>query len=145
MQRDRFWFGAAMLAAPMVFLVLTISPGVDLAPSGPIEGHVSISGHPMNGGFILLVPEDRSVGSIAGRIDARGNFRIEPRWTRAEERGETRFRICLTPGAGPITEPTGLTELARVAVDLPQQVGDPRTSPLEVQLDSGPAWVDIAL
>src|SRR5262249_48829135 len=97
MQRERFWFGTAMAAVPVVFVLLIMTPRVEVLEAGPIEGHVSIQGRPMAGGFILFVPEDSDGDWGVGSIDEQGHFTMGPSWHREERKGETRFRICLIP------------------------------------------------
>jgi len=163
MERERFWFGTAMAAVPVLFVLLTMTPRVEVLDSGPIEGHVSIHGRPMAGGFILFVPEDSNGDWGAGLIDEQGHFTMGPGWHRREGKGETRFRICLIPrpreesgeaARGPDWAEAAATwaeigpgtkAVTNVAAGFLERLSDPRTSNLKVRLDSGPAQVDIAL
>jgi hypothetical protein len=163
MQRERFWFATAMAAAPVVLLLLTMTPRIEMLGGGAIEGHVSVQGRPMAGGFILFVPEDSNADSAVGWIDEQGHFAMGPRWHRQGGSGETRFRICLIPQprhgsreaaqgpdwAGAIEAwaevDRGAKAVTGLASGFPERLSDPKTSNLEVRLDSGPAQVDIAL
>lgn len=163
MRRERFWFGTALVAVPLVLLLLAVAPGDELAQGAPVEGHVSIHGHPMAGGYIIFVPEDWKTSSVVGVIDETGHYRVQPYWYGLDVRGDRRFRICLFPGRRPSPDgETIVSESARkarrganameggqsfasVLKSLPQQVSHPRFSPLEVWLNSGPAHIDITL
>lgn len=140
MGRERFFIGMAILMAPFIGFSLLSSPRAAEVQSGSLDGHISIHGSPMKGGFIVLFPEDNKSAGAAGRIDDRGNFHIGPRWI-WKSPSETRFRICLLPGKrtsgsaeGATTFPPELRRLAR-----------PQTTNLEVQLDEQSANIDIHL
>jgi hypothetical protein len=163
MERERFWVGTAMAAVPVVFVLLTMAPRVEVLRSGPIEGHVSIQGRPLAGGYILFVPEDSNSDWGAGLIDEQGHFTMGPGWRRKVEKGETSFRICLLPkpreGSGEAARGPDWAEAAttwaeigpgtkavtNVAAGFLQRLSDPSTTNLKVRLDSGPAQIDIAL
>jgi hypothetical protein len=164
MHRDRFWFGMAMTIAPVLLLLLMITPSIEENASGPIEGHVSFHGRPLAWGTIIFVPKDaRNVGWAVGSIDESGHYQIGSEWHREVLRGKSGFRICVMPdyreitggiSQGPDRARTGGTRSGTkaagyanmsVASGFPRQLTDPQTTRLEVRLDSGPAQVDIAL
>jgi hypothetical protein len=164
MQRERFWFGMALVIAPVLLLLLTITPGIEEDQSGPVEGHVSFHGRPLAGGTIMFIPKDSSRISWAmGGIDESGHYEIGSDWHRELLKGKAGYRICVMPdyrttsgriSQGPDRAQTGGTQSGTkaagypnmsVASGFPQQLTDPQTTRLEVRLDSGPAQVDIAL
>lgn len=164
MHKERLWFGTALVVAPLLIFLLTIAPRSEANRNGPVEGHVSIQGRPMDGGFILFIPDDLKLNAAVGWVDEKGYYAVSPNWHRKGARDETRFRICLIPkprhrSGGGLSAPNrgdhhGATEQAddgdpkvieKVAGGIPRRLSDPRTSPLEVRLDSRPAKVDIAL
>ncbi len=147
MHKERFWFGTAMTIVPVLFLLVAISPKVEVTQSGPVEGHVSYKGRPLAGASILFIPEDtRRISWALGCADENGHFVIGSEWHRELLEGKSRFRICVLPdyrgqrGAKRAGAPTiNLTSTS------PRRWSDPNTTPLKVQLDSGPAQVDITL
>lgn len=159
MEKERFWFGAMMVAVPVVCLLLLLTPSMEGTRSAPVEGHVSIHGRPMSGGYIFFVPEGSILAdSAVGWIDENGHYMIGPRWLRNGAQDETRFRICLIPRPRPASregskgpDRAGAAEAsARAgygAIVTPEvgRLSDPKTSHLEVRLDGRPAHVDIAL
>jgi hypothetical protein len=164
MKNERFWFGVALCVLPLVIILSALGPPSDDGRSGWVEGHVSIHGHPMAGGYIVFVPDDLRLRSAVGWLDDQGHYVIGPGWRRKGEKVESRFRICLIPksrrsswgvshgpdwagASGGGTNPAGPDASAamNVASGGLQRLSDPRTSDLEVRLDSGPAQIDIAL
>jgi hypothetical protein len=158
MQRDRLWFGTALIAGPLVLLLLMMVPSVEGDQCGQLEGHVSIHGRPLEGGIITLVPEDaRNPNWAAGFIDETGHFVLSSGWYHGALKDRMGFRICITPvdlrstgyvprGAGDSAYRAGASGSGvNVVADFPRQLSDPRTTRLEVRLDSEPAHVDIAL
>ena len=165
MHKERLWVGTALVVAPLLIFLLTIAPRSEASRNGPIDGHVSIQGRPMVGGFILFIPDDRKLNAVVGWVDEKGDYAVSPNWHRKGARDETRVRICLIPkrrpqSGGGLSAPDrgddhGATAEAdddgepmvieKVAGGIPRRLSDPRTSPLEVRLDSRPAKVDIAL
>ena len=150
MRSDRFWFGTGLVLAPIFLTLLSLTPQIELTHSGPLEGRVSIHGRPMTGGFILFVPDDSTIHPIVGMLDQQGHYKIRPSLSQRKA-SDTRFRICLIPKPGQASEADqgeGDHEAATVAhVDagFPMRLSDPRTSHLEVRLDTRRARVDIAL
>ncbi len=98
MKRDRFWFGTAMIAVPVMFLLISVNPVIKLTRSGPVEGHVSFHGRPLAGGSILFVPEDTPEGTWAlAWTDENGDYTIGSVWSRTASASKIRYRICLLP------------------------------------------------
>jgi hypothetical protein len=164
MQRDRFWFGTAMVIVPVLLLLLAITPSIEENQSGPVEDRVSFHGRPLAGGTIIFIPKDTRHGSEAiGCIDESGHYEIGSDWNREALKGKADFRICVMPdyrkatgmdSQGPVRTGTdgtrsGTSEAGypnmSVASGFPRQLTDPQTTRLEVRLDSGPAQVDINL
>lgn len=160
MKRDRFWFGAAIVAVPLVLLCFcTLSPGIELSRSGPVEGHVSFRGQPLAGGSILFVPDDASRGNWAmAWIDENGHYKIGSVWSRKGLSGKTRYRICLMPdthktsvrgqnGAQIPSAWSGPGAVGFPAPDassgFPAQLCDPKTTQFEVLLGMEPARIDL--
>jgi hypothetical protein len=77
-QRQRFWFGTAMVIVPCALLLLAIMPALtEENGSGQIEGYVSFHGRPLAGGFISFIPIDPHDGNWGdGLIDENGHFLI---------------------------------------------------------------------
>jgi hypothetical protein len=152
MQRERFWFGTVMASVPVLFLLLAICPGVEVERSGPVEGHVSLHGRPLARASVFFIPEDTQHGSWAlGFADDNGHFAIGSEWHREVLKGKARFRICVVPDQrvqsgeiSPGLEGSGVPTM-NVASGSSGHWSDFRTTPLNVQLDSGPAQVDITL
>jgi hypothetical protein len=160
MRRDRFWVGVAVIAVPVLFLVVSLSPGFELTRSGPVEGQVTFNGHPLTGGLILFVPEDTHGGASAlAWIDENGRYRIGSVWERKASSSKTRYRICVMPDTPKVPKPSwhedayatawfGAADVAFPAPDassgFPAKVCDPKTTQFEVLLGSEPARVDIA-
>jgi hypothetical protein len=164
-QRQRFWFGTAMVIVPCAFLLLAITPPrLEENRSGPIEGHVSFHGRPLAGGFIAFIPIDPTGGNWRdGAIDENGHFLIGSGWYRGALEDKVGFRIWIKPGSdsGPGEVPHALDRArseeplspakapdcptADAASDAPRRSSDLESTRLEVQLDSAPAHVDIAL
>jgi hypothetical protein len=159
MRMDRFWFGAAMIAVPVLFLGGSLSPGIELTQSGSVEGQVTFHGRPLAGGLILFVPEGMREGSRAlAWIDENGHYRIDSVWDRKVSSSKTRYRICLTPDTDKVARPSqhrdayatawsGAGDVAFPAPPassgFPAKVCDPKTTQFEVLLGSEPARVDI--
>ncbi len=160
MKRDRFWFGTAMVAVPMLFFLASMSPGIALTRSGPVEGHVSFHGRPLAGGSILFVPEDTRQGVWAmAWIDEDGYYTIDSAWTRKASASKMRYRICLMPDSHKMavkgrrklamkTSWSGTGTVGFPAPDassgFPAQVCDPKTTRFEAVLGTEPAQVDVA-
>jgi hypothetical protein len=148
-----------MVAVPVLFLLISLSPGVGLTRSGPVEGHVTFHGSPLAGGSILFVPEDAGQGAWAlAWIDDDGHYEIGSFWARDASNSKTRYRICLIPktqnaarqahhGAVSTTAWSGLGEVAFPMPDassgFPAKVCDPQTTQFQVMLGTEPAQVDI--
>jgi hypothetical protein len=159
MRKDRFWFGVATIAVPVLFLVVSRSPGLELTQSGPVEGQVTFHGRPLAGGLILFVPEGMCEGTRAlAWIDEEGHYRIGSVWDRKASSSKTRYRICLTPDTDKVARPSrhgddyatawsGAGDVAFPAPPtssgFPAKVCDPKTTQFEVLLGSEPARVDI--
>jgi hypothetical protein len=154
MKRDRFWFGTAMIAMPLVLLLVTTTPGIQLTRSGTVEGHVTFHGRPLAGGSILFVPEDRSQGEWAmAWTDENGNYTISSIWSRKASDSKVRYRICLIPDSHKLTSKTvlraawcGQGDVAfppPASSDFPAKVCDPKTTQLQVALGSEPARIDV--
>jgi hypothetical protein len=162
MERERFWFGTALVVVPVALLLLMITPRQDV-PRGHVEGHVSVHGRPMTGGYIVFWPQDWETDLAISSIDDHGHYQADLSWPRTEAGGTTRFRVCVVPRTVRRASRPGANEVFRadvpqarrnggrgtlvtgVAADFPRRLSDPRTSSLEVHLNTGPAWVDITL
>jgi len=164
MQKDRFWFGTFLVAAPALLCLMLVMPRIETRRGGPLEGQVKIHGRPMAGGFIVFVPDDPKANAAVGAIDEKGHYEIESRWLRENAKSQAHFRICLIPkpgrddrnvgiereparlgDAGGATEHDGLTTIATVASKWPRRLSDPKTSHLEVEIGPEPTRVDITL
>jgi hypothetical protein len=164
MHKARFWFGTAMAVVPVLSLLLAMALSVEVKQSGPIEGHVSFHGRPLPGASVLFIPEDTPRLSWGlGCADENGHYVLGSEWHREIMKGKLRFRICVMPDyrdpslkAAPGSSSAGIRQAQSgattagigtmsVASGLPRPWSDPKTTQLEVQLDSGPAQVDIAL
>ncbi len=148
MRRDRFWFGTGLVVVPLVLILLAIVPCFEVKESGPVEGHVSVHGRPLAGGYILFYPEGpQPVQWMITSIDENGHFTTGCWWHREDMKGMSGFRICLRPNPRQTSPaPDGArTPTMNVASGLPRRLSNPATTNLEVQLDSGPAHLDIAL
>jgi hypothetical protein len=160
MKRDRFWFGTAMIAVPVMLLLVTLSPGFKLTRSGPVEGHVTFRGRPLAGGSILFVPEDPRQGAWAlAWIDENGDYRIGSIWSRDGSVSKMRYRICLMPDTHDARSPLLRRSEFKTAwagpgsnvafpepaasSGFPAKLCDPKTTRFEVVLGSEPAHVDI--
>ena len=164
MKRARFWFGAVALGAPVLLVVLSLTPGLRLTHSGPVEGWVSFHGRPLAWGSILFVPDDAKLTQWAHAwTDENGHYVIDSDWCRDGAHGKTHYRICVIPdshasrrqaarrqgGAGFRSAWCGSGNVAfpppSAATGFPQRLCDPKTTRLEVQLGSEPSRVDVAL
>jgi hypothetical protein len=159
MKRNRFWVGTAMIVVPVMFLLASLSPGVGLTRSGPVEGHVTFHGRPLAGGSILFVPEDTRDGDWAlAWIDENGHYAIGSIWSRKASSSRTRYRICLMPDSHPTaglamhnpamrTAWSGVGSVAfpapAASSGFPANLCDPKTTRFEVRLGSDPARVDV--
>jgi hypothetical protein len=155
-KRDRFWFGTAMIAVPVLFLLVALSPGIESTWSGRVEGHVSYHGHPLAGGSILFVPEDTGAAWAHAWIDENGHYEIGSSWSRTASRSGTRYRICLIPDSHRAASPAPRGAAKRTAWSgagafpapaalsgFPAKFCDARTTPFGVVLGSEPTRVDI--
>jgi hypothetical protein len=159
MKKYRFWFGTAMIVVPVMLLLVSLSPGIELARSGPVEGHVTFHGRPLAGGSILFVPEDTRDGAWAlAFLDENGHYTIGSIWSRKASSSKARYRICLIPdspgtpsrsldspamnaalsGVGAVAFPPPATSSG-----FPTTLCDPKTTRFEVVLGSEPSRVDI--
>jgi hypothetical protein len=164
MKRARFWFGTVALGVPVLLVALSLTPGLRLTHSGPVEGWVSFHGRPLACGSILFVPEDPKQTQWAHAwTDENGHYVIDSDWCRDGAHDMTRFRICVMPDshasrrqaaprpgeAGYRSAWYGLGDVAfpppSVASGFPRRLCDPKTTGLEVQLGSQASRVDIAL
>jgi hypothetical protein len=159
MKRERFWVGTAMIVVPLLFLLILLSPGVVLTRSGPVEGHVTFHGHPLEGASIVFVPEDPRAGAWGlGSLDKNGHYRIESIWTRKPASDGIRYRICLIPGSNGTTSRAshgGATKTVwsddgpvpflppSASSGFPMALCDPATTRFAVVLGSDPTEVDI--
>jgi len=163
MQKERFWFGMALVVLPIMGLLLAASPRVAVSVTRPIKGHVSIHGRPLADGYIVFVPEDTRQFWAVGRIDKTGHYVVRPTWDPQKSRGEDSFRICLFPvaphppeGARPdpdrgetldASSNRGDAAFIRTSVEVgvPPQLSDPSTTQLKVHRGPPPTKVDIEL
>jgi hypothetical protein len=163
MKRSRIWFGTLIIVVPVFLAMLLFVPGVPLTHSGPVAGMVIYQGRPLAGGSILFVPEDTKHSEWAHAwIDENGRYWIGRDWRRSLSGGKARFRICVIPNSHKasdgaprgrdgqaVTAWSGTGDVAlpapAAASGFPQNVSDPRTTQLEVQLGSEPARIDVAL
>jgi hypothetical protein len=156
MKRDRFWFGTAMIAVPVLFLLGSLSPGIESTWSGPVEGHVSYHGHPLAGGSIVFVPEDSRAAWAHACIDQNGHYEIGSSWSRTASSGGTRYRICLIPDSHTTASPAprgaamrtarsgaGASPAPAALSGFPAKFCDANTTPFEVVLGADPTRVDI--
>jgi len=163
MQKQRFWFGMALVVLPVMGLLLAASPRVEVSVTKPIEGHVSIHGRPLADGYIVFIPEDTGQFWAIGRIDQTGHYVVRPTWDPEKSRNEAGYRICLFPVASRPPERArpdpdrgktldagsnrGSATFIRtsVKVDVPPHLSDPSTTQLKVHRGPPPSKVDIEL
>ena len=140
MGRDRFWFGAAICCLPFLGLRLTLADSGEASQGGPIDGHITIHGRPVTGGFLVLYPDDGSCPPISARIDDRGAFYVPSRrlWKPGRE---TKYRITIWPKARRIWT---VEQIAAINPEL-KPLLRPQTSNLTVRLGDQPATIEIHL
>jgi hypothetical protein len=92
MRTARFYTGLVMVAT-LAMAMLMVIPGRKAAPSGRVEGTVTVHGQPWTGGAILFIPEEPQDGEgISATIDNDGHFVCNPGWRR-DRAARMRFRI----------------------------------------------------
>lgn len=157
MEKERFWFGTALIALPLIFLFVPLlmpEPVIKDIQTAPFEGRVSVNGRPLTHGFIVFYPEDETSDPASSYIDATGHFQIGPRWLR-NRASATNYRICVVPSrseqfhdlmtpeeAARDYRSHGLGTIPAVEIE---QLSKPQTTKLKVQLDDQTTEVDVDL
>ncbi len=157
MEKERFWFGTALIAIPVVFLFVPLlmpEPVITDIQSAPFVGHVSVNGHPLTHGFIVFYPEDESSDPASSYIDATGHFQIGPRWLR-NRTSATSYRICVVPSRSELFSDVMTPEeaardyrshgLGTISENEIERLSKPQTTNLKVRLDDQTTEVDVDL
>lgn len=157
MEKERFWFGTALIALPLFCLFVPLlfpEPVIKDTQTPPFEGRVSVNGHPLTHGFIVFYPEDETSDPASSYIDATGHFEIGPRWLR-NRASATNYRICVIPSRSELFSDLMTPEeaardylshgLGSIPVPEIERLSKPQTTKLKVRLDDQTAEVDVNL
>ena len=159
MHKERFWVGVAVCVVPLALALTALGSSGANGRNNPVEGHVSIRGRPLTGGYIVFVPDDQNLGEASGRIDQNGHYAIRSSWWRGGREAFPDLHHPPTPsgtGQGPSPGSDWDRLVAsgadarrpgakNVALASLRRLSDPGTSNLAVHLDAEPAHIDIAL
>jgi hypothetical protein len=102
-----------------------------LPPMAPVKGKVTLDGQPVTSGQVSFVPADEKTGAgeSAGTIGADGAYEIHTAGQSGAPLGK--YKVTVTPDMSKAMQ-GGMT------MPFPQKYGDPRNTPLQVEVINSP-------